>query len=184
MGNCYMQNQIKSSIVVDIKAPSNHNSSYKNKKNNDLKQSIKEEEKEHQDDSQKNGEIIIKSKETCYPYSRIEVRLPNPYDELESDKQKKIINYTINSKFKSRYADYINRNSTMDSSKVNSGLKNIKTYKDNVPAKFDKYIHFTNIHFNKNNRDLLRTNINPKYNFGFKDKENDIIKEGNEESNE
>ena len=184
MGNCYMQTPVKSSIVVDIKEPSNHNSNHRMKSKNSLKQSIKEEEIEKvaQEESPKNGDIIIKSRETNYPQSRIEVRLPNPYSELESDKQKKIISYTINSKFKSRYADYINRNSTMDSTKVKNGLKIIKTYKDIVPAKFDKYIHFTNIHYNKSKRDFIKTNINRNFGMGFK--ENDIIMEGNDENNE
>ena len=180
MGNCYMATQIQPSISVDIKAPPNQNSNRRSKTNNNLKQSLKEEEKNimPQEELQNNGEIHIKSKETCYPYSRIEAILPDPYAESESDKQ--IIKYTIKSKFKSRYADYINHKSTMESSKINNGLKVIKTYKNNVPAQFDSFIHFTNIHYNKSKRDY-KTNIQ-KMNFGFNNKESDIIKEGIEES--
>lgn len=76
-------------------------------------------------------------------------------------KNKKYINFNIESKFKSKYADYKNRRGILDGLKNNQGIKYNKTYKF---CNIDKFIHFTNIHtnqdFQKRNRALTKDDFN------------------------
>ncbi len=72
------------------------------------------------------------------------MRLPNPYAEIEGYKT---IEWNIKSKFKSRFADYVNHTSTKSSSNINKGamIKQIATDKEKELSfsKIEHLIHFT-----------------------------------------
>ena len=131
------------------------------------------------------GDVIINSNKEKLN-NRIEVRSLKQYNNLNLDKDKNIIEYSFNSKFKSPYADYINHTTTMDTSQINNELKNIKSYKEAYPSNFDKFIYFSDIFNNKGRTESIRANKDPKYDFDLKDRyrKDEIIIEGNEESNE
>lgn len=73
------------------------------------------------------------------------MRLPNPYLDTECIKYHKYIDYNINSKFKSKYADYINSKSRIISKK---DIKYIKTFNESN-KKIAQHIYFTKTN-NKN----------------------------------
>ena len=70
-----------------------------------------------------------------------EVRLPNPYLDTECVKNKGYINYNIKSKYKSKFADYLNSKSEDNSTPRE--IKNNKTYKISH-KKINECIYFTN----------------------------------------
>ena len=86
-------------------------------------------------------EIFLKSNKYSKSYTIIEEKFPNPYLNNEMVKNKKYININIQSRFKSKLADYINPKKTYHDIKQN------KTYK--FSNNIDKYIYFTNIPINK-----------------------------------
>ena len=98
-------------------------------------------------------EIIIRTNKYNLSNSIIEAKLPNPYLDTECIKNKKYIDYNLNSKFKSKYADYINSNSS-----INNEIKVNKTHK--ITKKFDKYIYFTSLSPNKKNKKNYLSIIN------------------------
>lgn len=130
----------------------------------------------------KDDQIIIKSDQKKLK-NGIEVKHSKLYSKLKIDENKKIIEYSFNSKFKSPYADYLNHTAIMETSKINNEIKNIKSYKEAFPSVCDKFIYFTNISNNKDKSDFIKTNINSKCDFDLKDKtkEDKIISERNEE---
>ena len=97
-------------------------------------------ENKHNELIKNHEEIIIKSTKYNTTNSIIEVRLPNPYLDTECVKHNKYIDYNINSKFKSKFADYINSKTHLDNS---GGIKTNKTHK--VIKKFDNHIYFTKL---------------------------------------
>ena len=104
------------------------------------KNSKNEQEKNDKDENYKinnHEEIIIKSNKLKTTDSIIEVRLPNPYLDTECLKNNKYIDYKIKSKFKSKFANYIQRKSIYKEVKTNKSEKTLK--------KFDNFIFFTNI---------------------------------------
>ena len=94
---------------------------------------------EEEKNERNHEEIIIRANHYNKAYTIIEQKLPNPYLITEFVKNKKYINYNIKSKFKSKFADYLN--------KKNKGIRQNKTYK--FSNMIDKYIYFTNIPINK-----------------------------------
>lgn len=82
-------------------------------------------------------------------YSQIEQKLPNPYMETEYDgKKKKYVEQVVCSKFKTKFADYINHTTTKDTNtndKNNNTIKVIRTFKDTAEySRVENCIHFTN----------------------------------------
>lgn len=86
-------------------------------------------------------EIIIRSNKYKSTDSIIEVKLPNPYLETENNKSNKYINLNINSKFKSKYADYTKIKSNINEMENDREIKMNKAHK--ITKKFEKFIHFT-----------------------------------------
>ena len=86
-------------------------------------------------------EIILRSKKYSATNTIIEVKLPNPYLDTECVKYKRYIDYNIKSKFKSKFADYINNSKT--------NLSSIREIKSNnshkILKRIDNYIYFTNL---------------------------------------
>lgn len=105
-------------------------------------------------------EIIIRSNKYKSTDSIIEVKLPNPYLETENNKSNKYINLNINSKFKSKYADYTKIKSNINEMENDREIKMNKTHK--ITKKFEKFIHFTDFSpskKHKNNLSLIMKNI-------------------------
>ena len=67
--------------------------------------------------------------------------MPNPYLDTECVKYKKYIDYNIQSKFKSKYADYINSKSTINSKRE---IRNNKTVQISS-SKIEQHIYFTKL---------------------------------------
>ena len=67
--------------------------------------------------------------------------MPNPYLDTECVKYKRYIDYHFKSKFKSKFADYLNSKSTINSKEI---IKQNKSFKAPAP-KIEEYIYFTNI---------------------------------------
>ena len=63
--------------------------------------------------------------------------MPNPYLDTKCVKHKRYIDYNINSKFKSKFADYINSKSNKKRE-----IKSNKTFKISS-LKMDQHIYFT-----------------------------------------
>ena len=101
----------------------------------------KEEEKKNKtnenDKINNHEEIIVRSNRYNSTNTIIEVRLPNPYLDTECVKYNKYIDYNIESKFKSKFADYINSKSNKKRE-----IKSNKTLKISG-LKMDQYIYFT-----------------------------------------
>ena len=114
--------------------------------NNKINETDKNEENKKEDNNintNNHEEIIIRTNKYNTTNSIIEVKLPNPYLDTECVIGKKYIDYNLNSKFKSKYADYINSKPS-----INNEIKINKTHK--ISKKFDKYIYFTSISQNNN----------------------------------
>ena len=94
----------------------------------------------HNEAIKNHEEIIIRSNKYNTTNSIIEVKLPNPYLDTECVKHNKYIDYNINSKFKSKFADYINSKTHLHNS---GGTKSNKTHK--IIKKFDNHIYFTKL---------------------------------------
>ena len=84
-------------------------------------------------------EVIVRSRKFNTNYTIIEEKLPNPYLNTELVKKKKYINFNINSRFKTKYSDYLKKKISNNSS--NQEIKPNKTYK--FCNKIDDYIHFS-----------------------------------------
>ena len=82
--------------------------------------------------------ITLKTKIYDDNLSIIEVKLPDPYSITEQSSKYKTIEYHINSKFKSPFADYINHSLTNKTSNFKSKFKEYKLLKE-----YNDHIHFT-----------------------------------------
>ena len=93
--------------------------------------------------SKNNDEILLHSNIIGDSNSVIEVKLPNPYLYTGTKTPNQYINYNINSKFKSKFADYIQNTSHQKSilSENKSELKSIEDLEDKI--------YFTNINIKK-----------------------------------
>ena len=89
--------------------------------------------------------ITLKTKSYDDNISIIEVKLPDPYSIIDHPGRNKTIEYNINSKFKSPFADYINHSLTNKTSKFKSKLKGY-----NFIKKYNDHIHFTKTQQNLN----------------------------------
>ena len=89
-----------------------------------------------------NKDIIIKTNKFNEEYSIIEARLPNPYIETELI-NRKLFSFKLNSKYKSKFADYYGRKGNNTGSADNKKIKMNKTHK--YSDNFDKHINFTNL---------------------------------------
>ena len=128
--------QIKNKITID---KTNTNMGVNNPKNKNIKT---EKEKNNENEKRINHEeIIIRTNKYKTTHTIIEVRLPNPYLDTECLKNNKYIDYYIKSKFKSKYADYMHKQSLNREIKTNNSHKQLN--------RFDKHIYFTNISNNK-----------------------------------
>ena len=131
-------NQVKSQLKNNLSNDkTNSNIGLINIKNKNSKTEQEKNDKNENDKIINHEEIIIKSNKYKTTNSIIEVRLPNPYLDTECLKNNKYIDYNIKSKFKSKFANYIQRNSIYKEIKTNKSQKTIK--------KFDNLIFFTNI---------------------------------------
>jgi hypothetical protein len=72
--------------------------------------------------------------------SVIEVKLPNPYLNIDKPERNRTIDYQIKSKFKSPFADYLNHSFTNNTSNKNTKLNSSKILLSNLI--YNK-IHFT-----------------------------------------
>ena len=95
--------------------------------------------------NENNKDIIIKTNKFNEECSVIEEKLPNPY--LETDLgNKKIFSFKVNSKYKSKFADYYDKKRNNSESFDKKNIKLNKTYKySDKFDKFDKHINFTNL---------------------------------------
>ena len=91
--------------------------------------------------------ITLQTRDNNDKISVIEVKLPNPYLNIDNPERNKTIEYRLKSKFKSPYADYINHSLTNDSLYLNAKLKNNKFIN---PNKFNNNIYFTRTQENIN----------------------------------
>ena len=107
-------------------------------KNNDHHHEIKN---KNTKDIKNHEEILLRSKKYSTTNTIIEVKLPNPYLDTECVKYNRYIDYNIKSKFKSKFADYIN-NSKSNLSSIRE-IKSHNTYK--ISKKIDNHIYFTNL---------------------------------------
>lgn len=132
--------QLKNNLTID---KTNSNIGVNNPKNKIPRtEKVKEKEKNNENDKKINHEeIIIRTNKYKTTNTLIEVKLPNPYLDTECLKNNKYIDFNIRSKFKSKYADYMHRQS------LNREIKTNKSHK--VLNRFDKHIYFTNISSNK-----------------------------------
>ena len=90
--------------------------------------------------------ITLRTRDNHDNISVIEVKLPNPYLNIDNPERNKTIQFRVNSKFKSTYADYINHSLTNDSN-YKSKFNKSKFINSN---KFNNHIHFTRTQDNKN----------------------------------
>ena len=75
-----------------------------------LNSKFEEEKNEYDNNNEKNHEeIIVRSKEFNNNYTIIEANLPNPFLDTELVKKKKYINFNINSRFKSKFSNYLKK---------------------------------------------------------------------------
>ena len=84
--------------------------------------------------------ITLRTRDNQDKMSVIEVKLPNPYLNIDKPERNKTIEYRLKSKFKSPYADYINHSLTKDSFYLNVKLKKNKYLNSN---KDNNNIHFS-----------------------------------------
>ena len=92
--------------------------------------------------NENNKDIIIKTNKFNEECSVIEEKLPNPY--LETDLgNKKLFSFKVNSKYKSKFANYYEKKCNNSESFDKKKIKLNKTYK--YSDKFDKHINFTNL---------------------------------------
>ena len=139
-------------IIAKIDTPKkneNNEALFKNNSTNDFTNTHlgftyaknKEEEKKNKnnenDKINNHEEIIVRSNKYNTTNTIIEVRLPNPYLDTECVKFNKYIDYNIQSKFKSKFADYINSKSNKKRE-----IKSNKTFKVSS-LKIDQHIYFT-----------------------------------------
>ena len=135
-------NQVKSLLKINLSNDkTNSNIGLINIKNKNSKTDQEKNDKNENDKIINHEEIIIKSNKYKTTNSIIEVRLPNPYLDTECLKNNKYIDYYIKSKFKSKYADYMHKQSLNRVIKTNNSHKQLN--------RFDKHIYFTNISNNK-----------------------------------
>ena len=84
--------------------------------------------------------ITLRTRDNQDNMSAIEVQLPNPYLNINNPEKNKTIEYRIDSKFKSAFADYINHSLTNDPGNYRAGL-NAKKFI--ISNKANNNIHFT-----------------------------------------
>ena len=118
----------------------NSNLGLNNIKNKNSKNEKGKNDKNKNDKIINHEEIIIRSNKDKSNNSIIEVKLPNPYLNTECLKNNKYIDYNIKSKFKSKYAKYIQKPFINRVTNTNKSQKTLR--------KFDNHIFFTNISSN------------------------------------
>ena len=106
--------------------------------NKDYKEKKENNENENKGINMEGNYITLKTKIYDDNLSIIEVKLPDPYLITEQSSKYKTIEYHINSKFKSPFADYINHSLTNKTSNFKSKFKEYKLLK-----KYNEHIHFT-----------------------------------------
>ena len=106
--------------------------------NKDFKEKKENNENENKGINMGGNYITLKTKIYDDNISIIEVKLPDPYSIIEQPGRYETIEYHINSKFKSPFADYINHSLTNKSSNFKSKFKEYKLLK-----KYNEHIHFT-----------------------------------------
>lgn len=89
--------------------------------------------------------ITLRTKTNQDSMSVIEVKLPNPYLNIDNPEKNKTIEYRFKSKYKSPFADYINKSLTTDTSNLNDIRKKTKYINSN---KYKNNIQFTKIQNN------------------------------------
>ena len=122
------------------------------KENKENKENIEiSESKENQKHSLNMGDnfITLRTRDNHDNISVIEAKLPNPYLNINNPERNKTIQFRVNSKFKSPYADYINHSLTNDTSNYKSGFNKRKIVNSNI---FNNHIHFTRTQDNKNRK--------------------------------
>ena len=107
--------------------------------------------KEYQDNKKQNiyfgdNYITLRTKEYTRKISVIEVKLPNPYLNIDRPERNKTIDYRIKSKFKSAHADYMNHSFTNDTSLNKNNMYNDKYFNSKI---ISNKIHFTNTKYNE-----------------------------------
>ena len=134
-----------------VKVNKHEKSLLKNKITNDntnlILQNSETKKYNHEIDDYKNKDentkdIIIKTNKFNEECSIIEQKLPNPYLETELG-NRKLYSFKLNSKYKSKFADYYERKGNNTGSVDYKKIKLNKTYK--YSDKFDKHINFTNL---------------------------------------
>ncbi len=129
--------QLKNNLTNDT---TNIGQTYAKVKNFKTDEENNNNEKKNNSAINNHEEIIIRSNKYNTTNSIIEVKLPNPYLDTECVKQKRYIDYNINSKYKSKFADYINSKHHLEHT---GEIRPNKTHK--ITKKFDNYIYFTKL---------------------------------------
>ena len=93
--------------------------------------------------------ITLRTRDNHDKISLIEVKLPNPYLNIDKPERNKTIEYRLKSKFKSPYADYINHSLTNDSIYLKNKLKKNKLLSSD---KCNNNINFTKTQDNINRK--------------------------------
>ena len=111
-----------------------------NKENKDNKENKENKENKISNFDMGKNYITLKTKNYNDNISIIEVKLPNPYSDINQLERNKTIEYNIKSKFKSIFSDYLNHSKTHQNSNYNSKLT-----KNNyiILNKLNSCIHFT-----------------------------------------
>ena len=114
--------------------------------NSETKKYNHEIEEEKKKEEENNKDIIIKTNKFNEEASIIEQKLPNPYLDTDIMGNKKIYSMKVQSRYKSKFADYYEKKGNSYESLDNKKIKKIKlnkTYK--YSGQFDKHINFTNL---------------------------------------
>ena len=146
------KNQAEAQIQKNLSNDkTNSNIRLNNIKNKNSKTELEKNDKNKKDKIINHEEIIIRSNKYKSSNSIIEVKLPNPYLDTECLKNNKYIDYNIKSKFKSKFANYLQKPFINREINTNKSQKTLK--------KFDKHIYFTNISSNKGIRNKNASEI-------------------------
>ena len=149
MRNQYSQVIVSAAVDLSEKKDNNYYIKKMDKlttsENKDYKEKKESNENEKKCINMGGNYITLKTRNYDDNISIIEVKLPDPYSIIEQPDRNKTIEYHINSKFKSPFADYINHSLTHKSSNFKSKLKEYKLIK-----KYNEHIHFTKTQQNVN----------------------------------
>ena len=149
MRNQYSQVIVSAAVDLSEKKDNNYYIKKMDKlttsENKDYKEKKENNENENKGINMGDNYITLKTKAFDDNISIIEVKLPDPYSIIEQPDRNKTIEYHINSKFKSPFADYINHSLTNKTSNFKSKFKEYKLLK-----KYNEHIHFTKTQQNVN----------------------------------